>query len=140
VPPATVRLLVAIVLVAHGLGHALGLLPALGFRLSEGHAPGSWLLSGLMGDGRARLLGALCWLASGTAFVGAGVALGGWGLSRDHWTMLASAAAVVSLATVLLFWNGLPFFFPNKVGAILIDVLVLVSVLAPQSLPRLGLP
>jgi len=125
--PNTLRTIVAIVLIAHGLGHALGALAAVGVRLSASHAPDSWLLTGLIGPGPTRAAGVIFWLASLGVFVAAGLALGGWWLDPVHWPALGLAAGVLSLVTVVVFWHGLPFFFPNKLGAILVDIAVLAS-------------
>jgi hypothetical protein len=140
VSSTTVRFVIAIVLIAHGLGHGLGILAATGLKLSRGHSPDSWLLSGLIGHDPARLLGAALWLASLVAFVAAGLALAGWGLPARHWPTLAVVAAVLSLVTLAAFWLGLPFLFPNKVGVILVDVSVLVSVLWLEWPERLAAP
>jgi hypothetical protein len=125
----SIRIVVAVILIGHGLGHALGLLPLAGVRLSTSHSAGSWLLSPLIGDAPARALGAVLWLASLSGFVAAGIAIAGLGLAPSGWTRLAGLAAVLSLVTLTLFWHGFPFLFPNKIGAIAVDLALLISVL-----------
>jgi hypothetical protein len=51
--PHLVPIIVAILFLGHGLGHAMPALPLLDFRLSASHASESWLLNGLMGAGAA---------------------------------------------------------------------------------------
>ena len=47
---STIRTLIAIVLIAHGLGHALGILAAMGITLSKNHSLYSWLLTKFTGQ------------------------------------------------------------------------------------------
>jgi hypothetical protein len=49
--PHLVRIIVAILFLGHGLGHAMPALPLLGVRLSASHSSESWLLNGVMGAG-----------------------------------------------------------------------------------------
>ena len=37
-PTSTLRILIAVVLMAHGIGHSLGVLPPLGVHLTETHS------------------------------------------------------------------------------------------------------
>ena len=108
----------AVVLVAHGLGHALGVLPMLGVKLSGQHSEASWVLRSLLGTVGLRVVGVTLWVGALLAFVGAGLGLLGWYVAPGKWELLALIACSLSLATILLFWQGLPFFFPNKVGAL----------------------
>lgn len=123
------RIVVALVLVGHGVGHALGVLPAVGIRLSGSHSAQSWLFTSLLGDTAARGIGALLWTIGLVLFVGAGLGCLGWLVPTAWWRSLAISAAAVSLVTLALFWHGFPFLFPNKIGAIAVDVAVLLSVL-----------
>jgi len=49
--PQALRTLVALLLLAHGLGHALTALPLFGVRLRASHSAESWLLSGVVAVG-----------------------------------------------------------------------------------------
>jgi len=124
---STLRIVIAIVLIAHGLGHALGLLPLAGIRLSRTHAGASWLLGDALGVDVPRALAGFLWTSALATFVGAGLALLGWLGPRTDWETLALVAAALSLVTILLFWQGLPFLFPNKIGALAMDLAVLAS-------------
>ena len=123
------RIIIAIVLIAHGLGHGLGMLAAAGVKLSPTHSPDSWLFTRLLGDTGARIIGFVIWLLALVGFVGAGLGLLGWLVPVASVPSLALGASVISLASLALFWNALPFFFPNKVGVIVVDVAVLVYLL-----------
>jgi hypothetical protein len=120
------QIVVAIVLILHGLGHALGMMAASGVTLSQTHAPHSWLLSKLLGDTATRAIGFVVWLLALIGFVGAGLGLLGLIVPATWWQPLAVGAAIISLFGLALFWNALPFFFPNKVGVIIVDAVVLV--------------
>lgn len=122
----TWRIIIAVILIAHGLGHVLGILAALGVKLSPTHSPDSWLFTRLLGDTGARIIGFVIWLLALVGFVGAGLGLLGWLVPAASVPALAIGASVISLAGLALFWNAFPFFFPNKVGVIVVDVAVLV--------------
>ncbi len=123
------RSAIAVVFIAHGLGHALGLLPLVGLRLSRTHATTSWLLTDRLGATATRGVGLTLWLVALIGFVAAGLGLFDWLVPRDFWEPLAIAAASVSLVAIASYWDGLPFFIPNKVGAIAVDLAVLVYLL-----------
>lgn len=115
-----VRLILAIVIGAHGVGHVLFLVPLLGVA-DWGQSTRSWLL----GDG---------WLARGTGTLVWLVALGGFtavaiGLYRmtDWWRTVALVAAAVSTLGLLLFWAN-PVSSPI-ISALVFNLLVLTALL-----------
>jgi len=131
------RVIIALVFAFHGVGHAMGIIPALGIVGGEGSRQGwlknwsshSWLLTNLLGDTVSRIL---CVALSGVPLIGflcAALALAGWGIPHDWWRTLAVVSAVVSLAALLLFWNALIFLFPHKVGALAVNVATLLCLL-----------
>lgn len=126
---ASVRTVAGLILIAHGLGHALAVFPLFGLRLSETHSPNSVPVSRLIGAGPARGVGAILNILALLAFVGAGVALAGWALSAASWGTLAVEGAVVSSVALFFYWNAFPFLIPNKVGVITVNAVTLLSVL-----------
>ena len=128
-PTSTLRILIAIVLIAHGIGHVLGVMPPLGVRLSETHSAHSWLFSRLLGDIGARVIGGLIWLLVLVAYIGAGLGLLGWLVPQAWWQPLAFGGAALSLVGLFLFWNAFPTPFPNNVAIIAVNVAVLLSLL-----------
>jgi hypothetical protein len=91
------RIVLALAVGAHGVGHILFLGSLLGVA-DWGQASNSWLLgSGWL----ARGLGTLIWLLAGVGFVSAA-----FGIFResDWWPALAVFSAVVSAVGLLLFW------------------------------------
>jgi hypothetical protein len=115
-------------LILHGIGHVLGIMPVF-MSVTDGWTTRSWALSGAIGDGAATAIAIGLWSICLIGFVAAGLGVLGIAVPQSWWRPLAVAAAVVSLATVILFWNGLPFLVPNKVGAIGVDLVLLIGIL-----------
>ena len=125
----TLRALVAVVLFMHGIGHVMGLLPALGLSTVEGWNSRSWLLIPILGETVSRILSIILFLAALVGFVASSLALLGWLVPHDWWRTLAVVSSVISIVTIVLFWNAFVAFFPNKVGALGVDIAVLVCLL-----------
>ncbi len=127
--PVTLRYLIAGVLLAHGVGHVMGLMPALRLGKAEGWSSHSWLLTPLLGDGAARAVSFVLFFVAMIGFLLAGLGVLGWGVSIDWWRTAALLSAIVSLVALALFWHALVAFFPNKLGAIAVNLAVLVGLL-----------
>jgi hypothetical protein len=119
-----VRWVIGLVLVGHGIGHTLGLLPALGLASGAGWTGDSWLLGG---SGAVRMLGLVLWLMTTVGFVVLGAVYVGW-LPLGWWRALAVAVPLLSLAALALFWQGFPSAGP-RIGALAVDLAVLAAVL-----------
>jgi hypothetical protein len=119
-----IRLIIGIFVIIHGIGHGMGILPLFGNRLSDSHSADSRVLDPLIGAGPARVLGTVIWTTCIIGFLLAGLGFIGW-IVPVQWPGIAAASAVVSLAGLGLFWNAFPFWFPNKVSVIVVDVFVL---------------
>ena len=117
------RIILAVAIGAHGIGHVLFLVPLLGIA-DWGQSTRSWLLSNLGGDVVTRIVGSLLWLAATVGFVT--VAVGMFG-QQEWWRGLAIGSAAVSILGLVLFW-GAPVssstFLP-----LLFDIAVLVALL-----------
>jgi hypothetical protein len=120
--------LIAIVFFIHGIGHIMCILPALGLDASPTWNSYSWLLTNLIGQKAANVVGIIIWLAAIVGFLLAARALLGWGVPYVWWRPLAVVSAVISLIGVILFWNAFASWF-NKAGAITVDLAVLVGLL-----------
>lgn len=114
------RVILAIAVAAHGLGHILFLVSLLGVA-NWGQATQSWLLGG---GWLAKGLGAAIWLVAIFGFLAAAVGL--FQMS-DWWQQLAIIAAIVSIVGLLLFWVNPP--GSAAISAVAFDVLVLVALL-----------
>lgn len=117
------RLILAIVVGAHGIGHTLFLFSCLGVP-NLGQSTRSWLLTNLIGDGGARALGSLLWLITTVAFIGVGVGLY---RQQDWWRILGVSAAILSVVGLALFWSS-PITGP-AISALAFNVVILVALL-----------
>jgi hypothetical protein len=128
-----VRIVIALVLVAHGIGHSLGLLQL--FRIATVNPEwkgDSWLLTGLTGTTVSQIVGAGLWVASIVGFVAVGLVVMGW-LPVAWWQPIAVGSAVLSLAGLALFPTAFP--LTSAIGALVVDLAVLVAVLWFHWLP-----
>ncbi len=120
--PDVLRVVLAVVLVMHGLGHVLFLGPALRLVDWAGQTGGSWLISAPLGDGPTHALGGLVWAASTVLFV---VSAGGLLVSQEWWRPVALAGAVVSLFGIAVFWDGIA--TTSAAFALVVDVAIIVA-------------
>jgi hypothetical protein len=125
----TLRIIIAAVLFIHGIGHFMGIMPALQIVDIKGWNSHSWLLTPLIGETASRILSAILFLAALAGFMLATLALLGWLVPQGWWRTLAVVSAIVSLVAVVLFWNAFVALVPNKVGALGVDIAVLVCLL-----------
>ena len=122
------RLWIGIVLILHGVGHLLGVLAVTSLGGDNWNAR-SWLLTDPLGDGAAKALSVALWVIGFAVFVVGGLALLEIGFPESWWKPLAVAGAVLSLVALALFWNAFPALFPNKIGAIAVNVTALTGIL-----------
>jgi hypothetical protein len=125
----TLRLIIALVLFVHGIGHVMGILPVLGLSTIETWNVRSWLLTDLLGDTITRVIGFILFAAALIGFLGATLGLMNWLVPHEWWRTLAVVSAVISLVAIALFWNAFVAFFPNKLGAIAVNAAVLIGLL-----------
>ena len=100
------RILVALLLVGHGLVHAIYVGQARRlYQVQPGARwpDGSWALSRVWGDPATRWWVAVVFALVAAAFAVTGVALL---LRAPWWAPMAAAAAAASAATLLLAWDG----------------------------------
>lgn len=119
-----IRLLIAIVLFAHGVGHLLFVANSWGY-WRGGEAGRSWLFSGLLGAGQAvEGIFGLLWLVPLVGFVAVS-----WGYftQQGWWPQLALASAGISLAMIVLWWGGIN--TSSAFFALVVDIVVIVVAL-----------
>jgi len=120
------RIVVALVLLGHGIGHSIG--PLGMFRIATinpGWQGDSWLLAGL-GTTVSQSVGVLLWLtAMGGFILLAGVTMG-W-LPTAWWVPLGIVASLASLAGIVFFPAAFPIL--STIGAVAVDAAVLVGIL-----------
>jgi len=123
-----IRIVIGIVLLAHGIGHVLGALPAFGVSLTAQHGIKSWLVTKALGEGVSRVLAVLLFGLALLAFLAAGLALLDIVFPLATWSRYAVAAALLSMLALLVFPRGFPTLFPNVIGALALDAAVLITV------------
>ena len=120
-----IKLVLALVLLAHGIGHSMG--PLAVFKIATINPAwqgDSWLLAGL-GATASQVIGLLLWTAALVGFTLLAAVTIGW-LPPGWWAPLAIVSAIASLAGVVLFPAAFPLL--STIGAAVIDVAVLVAV------------
>ena len=121
--PEVIRWVVALVVLAHGVGHVL-FMPLLSGTMKLDASGHSWLLTGLLGHGLTRAVATL----AGAALVIAFAAVAGGVLWQTAWwRTLAIGAAIASMVLVLVMWDGLP--TGPAAAAFVFDAAVLVALL-----------
>lgn len=125
----TIKILIAGLLLVHGLGHT-GPLLAISFIWSQGTGgwlpARSWLFPSLPAN-RAKMIASVFWILSMIGFVAAAAAFWGFLVPGDLWRMLALISAVVSMVGIVAFLGTWPAF--NTIAALGVNVAVLVALL-----------
>jgi hypothetical protein len=119
-----IRILVAGVIGAHGVGHVLGWLPAVGAVSFAGMSGRSWLLDGVVGDGTSRVMAAALFMIPTFGFVAAAVGLL---TGQPWWRQAAVVSAAVSLMATALYPQA--YGTGSTVGAVAVNAALLGSIL-----------
>jgi hypothetical protein len=119
------KIVIALVLLAHGIGHSMGLLQLFKVATVNPRWHGdSWVLTGPAGATVTQVVGGLLWTAAIVGFAALAATVLGW-LPASWFSPLAVGSAIVSLAGLLLFPIAFPTF--STLGALMVDVVVLVA-------------
>ena len=130
---STIRIITGLILFIHGVGHAMAFFPALNIFSNEKWHYRSWLLSEFLGDTVSRVLVIILFGGALIGFIAASLGLFGWLIPHSAWQTLAIVSAVISLVALGLFWNSFASLFPNKIGAILVNIATLWALLGTGS-------
>ena len=126
--PQTIKILIAGVLLLHGLGHggAIGALLAIDRGVPGGKwlAARSWLFPRLAPQ-VARLIAIIFWMLSILGFVAAALSFWGFLIPGDLWRPLALIFAFISFIGITLFWGSWPMF--NTLAAQVVNLAVFVT-------------
>ncbi len=133
---STVRLITGLILIIHGIGHALAFFPALNIFSTEKWHHHSWLLNSVLGDTPSRVLIIVLFSIPLIGFIGAGLGVFNWLVPQEWWPRLAIVSAIVGMIALAIFWNAFASFFPNKVGAIAVNIAVLWGLLGSNNLSQ----
>ena len=121
------KLVIGLVLLAHGIGHSMGLLGL--FKVATVNPAwngDSWLLPASAGPTLTQVVGVVLWTVSMVGFAALAGIVFGW-LPEAWWVPLAVVSSLASLAGVLFFPVAFPTF--STIGAVAVDVVVLVATL-----------
>ena len=124
--PKTVKLLVFLVLLIHGIGHLQGVVSSLGLKFHSSTSNSSWLLGG-MNKNLNRLVCFLLYLLSAMFGILAALSFKDILLPEAMWEQLALLTAFLSAASIILFPKALAMFF-NKAGAIAVNGIIFYSI------------
>lgn len=127
--PKFIQVAVPVVLILHGIGHIMGVLTATRVINTDTWNSRSWLLTGLLGDPLARIIALVLWAVTVVGFIAAGAGAFGWPVTAGGWRTIAVVMAVISLIALGLYWNAFAVLFPNKIGSIVVNIVVLYAVL-----------
>jgi hypothetical protein len=121
------KIIIALVLLAHGIGHSMGLLQVFKVAVVNPQWNGdSWILTGLVGASPAQLIGVVVWAASIIGFAALAAVVMGW-LPETWWAPTAIGSALVSTTGLLLFPLAFPTF--STIGAFAVNAVVIAAVL-----------
>lgn len=122
----TIKLLVFLALLVHGIGHIQGVICGLGVKFTSSTSNISWLLKGF-GDSANRTICII--LYSGAALFGIMAALSFKDviISQSAWQTFAQMSAIFSTLSLILFPASLAMFF-NKIGAIAVNLAIFYSI------------
>jgi hypothetical protein len=113
------RIFLFLAVFAHGVGHVLFLVPALGVA-GWGQSTRSWLLTDALGDSPVRAVAAVLWLAVILAYLGG---LYGYFTQAAWGPGLLVSASGLSVLGLLVFWVNTP----PTLSALTFDVLLIVA-------------
>ena len=126
--PKAIQIIVPLVLIFHGIGHFMGIVPATGLFINQNWHSRSWLLTDLIGDQPTRVISILLWLVLGIGFILAGAGAFGLNITQGSWRTITVVLSILSLIALALFWNSFAAIH-NKLGAILVNIAALVCIL-----------
>lgn len=120
------RIVAVLILIVHGIGHVMAPVSAW-VPGGSAFSRGSWLLSpGVTIDSAAGRALAVLWIIPLVGFIGGAIGLwtgAGW------WREALLVSSVVSIVVVLPWWRVMP--TGSYLGALAVDLLVLVALLTP---------
>ncbi len=125
--PKTIKALVFLTLLIHGIGHFQGVLGSLGVNINKSGFIKSWLLKGL-GESLNRSVCLVLHLATFIIGILTALSIKGIILPVDTWQILALVTAFLSTVCLVLFPRALAMFF-NKAGAIAVNLIIYYSIL-----------
>jgi len=119
------KIVIALVLLAHGIGHSMGLLQVSRVAtVNPGWNGDSWILTGVAGTTATQAVGMILWTVSMIGFAVLAAVVMGW-LPEAWFAPVGIVSSVASLLGLLLFPIAFPVF--STVGALVVDLVVLAT-------------
>ena len=112
----------------HAIGHIQGIIASLGVIKSDTWNVRSWLFDGLLGERASRTLALILFIVIVLGFLATVFSFLGIGLPHDIWRTLAVIFAILSVLSLVAYWNAFAMAF-NKIGAILVNGWILIGLL-----------
>ena len=106
----------------------MGILAAFNIKLSQSHSGDSPFFAKFKYPQIVRKTGVIIWLLAITGFVCAALAILDWTVPFALWQFSALLGLFASVFGLIFYWNAFPFFFPNKVGVIVVDLIIFISI------------
>ena len=125
------RTVIAVFLFVHAIGHAQGVVAALGVIKSDTWHIHSWLFDGWLGEKGSRILAMILFTVCVLGFLATAFAFLGVGLPHDAWRTLAVIFMIPSVLSLIAYRHAFAMVF-NKVGAIGVNGWILIGVLLLQ--------
>lgn len=125
---STLRIILAVFLFIHAIGHAQGAVVSLGLFSTENWNARSWLFDNMLGEIGSRKLALVLFAVCFLGFLAVGFAFLGIGIPHQWWRTLAIVFAVPSVVCLIFYWNSFAMFF-NKVGALGVNAAIFIGLL-----------
>ncbi|MCB2200364.1 hypothetical protein KQI63_13230 [bacterium] len=128
-------------LMVHAIGQLMGVVPALGLFGAGGASGPDWLqrwsvesgvLSHALSPKANHAVGLVLYSLAFLGFLLGALALQGWGVPHAGWRTILLWASVFSMMALILYWNGLIWLFPHKIGDIAVNIFCIVAVYIAQ--------
>jgi hypothetical protein len=129
----TIRLIVFLTLLVHGIGHLQGVVSGLGVKFNETSSTRSWLLKGA-GEKLNRITCMLLYFGAALFGIIAALSFKDFLLPAQLWQTFALVSAFLSTLCLVLFPSALAMFF-NKIGAIAVNLIIFYSILLNGAFP-----
>ena len=130
----TVKLIVFLTLLVHGIGHLQGVVSGLGVQFRANSTTRSWLLKS-SSDGLNRIICLILYLGAAIFGILAALSFKDVIIAQGLWQTFALITAILSTLCLVMFPSALAMFF-NKAGAIAVNLLIYYSILFHGAFPQ----
>lgn len=126
---STVRLVIALILLVHTVGHIQGVLVSARILGTERWNARSWLVDRMLGERTSSKLALILWIVVTLGLLATVLSLLGIVIPHEAWRTLAIVFASLLTVSLVLYWSSFALFFPNKLGALAVNLATLAGLL-----------